>query len=85
MKPIELNTGDCVVMQKQFWRDLDDYDIAQLGDGSQTLAISAFVLSQLPTPVSRKQIVKEMWESPAQTIVRKFPEPKNMSNQPIRS
>jgi hypothetical protein len=65
-----MNTGDCVVIHKQFWRELEEYDLLQLGDGSQTLALSAFVLSQLPTSAAKKQLVKEMWKSAADTIVR---------------
>jgi hypothetical protein len=59
------------VMHKEFWRDLDEYDLSVLRpDLSETLAVSAFVLSQLPTPASRKQLVKEMWKSGAECLVR---------------
>ncbi|KAL0951798.1 hypothetical protein HGRIS_008465 [Hohenbuehelia grisea] len=37
--------------------------------GHDTLAISAFMLTSLPTPLARKNLVKEMWESGAHTIV----------------
>jgi hypothetical protein len=37
--------------------------------GHDTLALSAFILSSLATSSSRKNMVKEMWESGAHTIV----------------
>ncbi|PVF99847.1 Rsm22-domain-containing protein [Serendipita vermifera] len=63
-------TGDCVVMHKQFWSEIEKYDKNQFeGDISHNLAISAFALSQIPTPAGRKRMVKEMWESGADTMV----------------
>ncbi|KAJ3532591.1 hypothetical protein NMY22_g7683 [Coprinellus aureogranulatus] len=38
-------------------------------DGEKTLGLSAFVLSSLANPLQRKQMVKEMWESGAHTLV----------------
>ena len=38
-------------------------------DGKGTLAISAFLLSSLPTALHRKDFVKQIWESGADTIV----------------
>ena len=38
--------------------------------GGNTLALSAFLLSSLPTALARKTLVKEMWESGADVIVR---------------
>ncbi|KAI0348145.1 Rsm22-domain-containing protein [Trametopsis cervina] len=38
-------------------------------DGNGSLAISAFMLSSLQTPLARKALVMEMWESGADTIV----------------
>ncbi|KAJ3721945.1 mitochondrial small ribosomal subunit Rsm22-domain-containing protein [Lentinula raphanica] len=37
--------------------------------GQSTLALSAFNLSSLPTNLARKSLVKEMWESGANTII----------------
>lgn len=63
-------TGDCAVIHRQFWRELNDFDLQQIqGDHRQAIAISAFVLSQLPTSASKKQLVKEMWDSEADTII----------------
>jgi hypothetical protein len=71
-------------MHKEFWRDLDEYDLSVLRpDLSETLAISAFVLSQLPTPASRKQLAKEMWKSGAECLVRHTPFPDD--KQPLMS
>ncbi|THV06574.1 hypothetical protein K435DRAFT_834233 [Dendrothele bispora CBS 962.96] len=38
-------------------------------EGHDTLAVSAFYLSSLPTALARKQLVKEMWESGAHTLI----------------
>ncbi|KAI9570198.1 Rsm22-domain-containing protein [Boletus coccyginus] len=37
--------------------------------GHSTIALSAFMLSAQPSPLSRKNMVKEMWDSGAQTII----------------
>lgn len=37
--------------------------------GKDTIALSAFMLSALPTDQARKVLVKEMWESGAEMIV----------------
>jgi hypothetical protein len=39
-------------------------------EGKETLAISAFILSSLPTALVRKVLVKEIWQSGANVIVR---------------
>lgn len=54
-----------VVWQKSF----KDSDRIQRSDGHDTVALSAFMLSSLPTAASRKAVVKEMWESGAQIMV----------------
>ncbi|TFK41920.1 mitochondrial small ribosomal subunit Rsm22-domain-containing protein [Crucibulum laeve] len=51
--------------QKSFKED----DRVRRIDGDKTLALSAFMLSSLSTPLARKQLVKEMWESGAHTII----------------
>ncbi|KAL4251512.1 Mitochondrial RNA Methyltransferase [Abortiporus biennis] len=38
-------------------------------EGANVVALSAFLLSSLHTPLARKQVVKEMWESGAETII----------------
>jgi hypothetical protein len=55
-----------VQWQKTFHED----DHAKPADGGRTLAISAFSLSALPNAAARKQLVREMWDSGAETIVR---------------
>ncbi|KAH0837964.1 mitochondrial small ribosomal subunit Rsm22-domain-containing protein [Lanmaoa asiatica] len=37
--------------------------------GHSTVALSAFMLSSQPSPLARKNMVKEMWDSGAQTII----------------
>ncbi|KAG9313997.1 mitochondrial small ribosomal subunit Rsm22-domain-containing protein [Chiua virens] len=38
-------------------------------EGHSTIALSAFMLSAQPSPLARKNMVKEMWDSGAQTII----------------
>ncbi|KAF8963940.1 mitochondrial small ribosomal subunit Rsm22-domain-containing protein [Flammula alnicola] len=38
-------------------------------EGSKTIALSAFMLTSLPTSVAQKTLVQEMWDSGAHTIV----------------
>jgi hypothetical protein len=57
-------------MHKQFWSEIESYDKNQFnGDVGHNLAISAFSLSQIPTPAGRKRMIKEIWDSGADTIV----------------
>ncbi|PSS29720.1 hypothetical protein PHLCEN_2v2868 [Hermanssonia centrifuga] len=46
----------------------DDNKIRR-SDGTGVLALSAFILSSLPTSIARKTLVKEMWESGAEIMV----------------
>lgn len=41
-------------------------------EGWNTVALSAFMLSTLPTSLAKKALAKEMWESGAHTMVRTF-------------
>jgi len=54
-----------VQWQKSFKND----DRVPRSEGQKTLALSAFMLTSQPTPLARKAIVMEMWESGAHTIV----------------
>jgi hypothetical protein len=54
-----------VSWQKSFQSD----DKVPRSKAQDVLALSAFSLSSIPAPLSRKAIVKEMWESGAHTIV----------------
>lgn len=63
----DVRRNDMVISwQKSFHED----DRIPRSQGHDVLALSAFSLSSLPTPLSRKALVKEMWESGAHTIVR---------------
>ena len=55
-----------VAWQKSFHKD----DIVDPIKRSNVVALSAFLLSSLPTSVDKKILVKEMWESGAEVIVR---------------
>jgi len=55
-----------VSWQKSFQAD----DRISRSQAQDVLALSAFSLSSIPTPSSRRALVKEMWESGAHTIVR---------------
>ena len=52
-------------MQKAFHEE-DEVDRLQ---GISTIALSAFMLSSLSSPLARKKLVKEMWESGAEVLV----------------
>ena len=54
-----------VSWQKSFQPD----DKVARSKAEDVLALSAFSLSSIPAPLSRKAVVKEMWESGAHTIV----------------
>ncbi len=54
-----------VTWQKSFHED----DAVDPIDGANVVALSAFLLSSLPTHVDRKVLVKEMWGSGAGVIV----------------
>ena len=55
-----------VSWQKSF----QDDDRVPRSQAHDVLALSAFSLSSMPTSLSRRTLVKEMWESGAHTIVR---------------
>ena len=55
-----------VSWQKSFQAD----DRISWSHAQDVMALSAFSLSSIPTPSSRRALVKEMWESGAHTIVR---------------
>lgn len=50
-------------------KSIQEADYITREDGQNTLGLSAFVLSSLSNPLQRKQMVKEMWESGAHTLV----------------
>lgn len=54
-----------VSWQKSF----HEQDIVSREEGASVMALSAFMLSSLPTTVDRKLLVKEMWNSGAEVIV----------------
>lgn len=52
------------------WQKLfSEEDLRERAQGSGTVALSAFVLSSLPSPLARKALVKEMWGSGAEVLV----------------
>jgi len=55
-----------VSWQKSFQAD----DRISRSQAQDVMALSAFSLSSIPTPSSRRALVKEMWESGAHTMVR---------------
>lgn len=54
-----------IAWQKAFHED----NLLTGAESSKVLAVSAFLLSSIPTPVERKALVKEMWESGAEVMV----------------
>ncbi|KAH7886180.1 mitochondrial small ribosomal subunit Rsm22-domain-containing protein [Phlebopus sp. FC_14] len=62
----QTKSGTLNVAWKKSFHESDRVD---LREGHDTLAISAFMLSTLPTTLARKAMVKEIWESGAHTII----------------
>lgn len=63
---IGVNLGELNVTWQ---RSFQEHNKRPSEDGNGVLALSAFMLSTLQTPLARKALVKEMWESGADTIV----------------
>ncbi|KAI6153974.1 mitochondrial small ribosomal subunit Rsm22-domain-containing protein [Pisolithus tinctorius] len=59
-------SGSLSVTWRKAFHESDRVDRA---DGQNTVALSAFMLSSLPSQLSKKQMVKDMWESGAHTII----------------
>ncbi|KAI0931449.1 hypothetical protein AcV7_001174 [Taiwanofungus camphoratus] len=62
----DVDLGGLTVSWKKSFRDDDKI---RRSEGGDVLALSAFLLSSLPTPLARKALVKEMWDSGAGIIV----------------
>ncbi|TFY68588.1 hypothetical protein EVJ58_g906 [Rhodofomes roseus] len=57
--------GMKISWQKAFRED----NVIERAEGRNALALSAFLLSTIPTPLARKALVKQMWESGADVMV----------------
>ena len=64
---IDVDMGSLDVAWQKSFRENNSVDPVE---GSGVVALSAFLLSSLPTPIDRKVLIKEMWESGAEVIVR---------------
>lgn len=64
-----LRDTDLGALSATWQRSFREDDIIKRTEGHDTLALSAFMLSTLQTPLARKKFVKELWESGAHTIV----------------
>lgn len=53
-------------------RGFSDTDHVHRSEGGNVLALSAFYLSTLASPLDRKAAVKEMWQSGANVLVSAF-------------
>lgn len=62
----DLDLGDLNV---SFQRNFHEDNAVSREDGRGVLALSAFMLSTLSTEHARKEVLKEMWESGAGTMV----------------
>ncbi|KAI0692972.1 mitochondrial small ribosomal subunit Rsm22-domain-containing protein [Cytidiella melzeri] len=62
----DVNLGELEVTWKQAFKESNKVPYTE---GNGVLAISAFMLSSLQTPLARKTLVTQMWESGADTIV----------------
>jgi ribosomal protein RSM22 (predicted rRNA methylase) len=61
----DIDSGDLRISWQRAFQDSNKTEF----EGRKTLALSAFVLSSLPTSIARKLLVKEMWESGAEVMV----------------
>ncbi|KZT72933.1 Rsm22-domain-containing protein [Daedalea quercina L-15889] len=64
VKDLELG-GMNISWQKSFRNE----NVIGRSEGKNALALSAFLLSSLPTPLAKKTLVKQMWESGAEVMV----------------
>ncbi|KAI0673595.1 mitochondrial small ribosomal subunit Rsm22-domain-containing protein [Trametes maxima] len=64
IRDVEMGNLD-VSWQKSFHED----NIVDRTHGTKVLAVSAFLMSSLPTPVDRKTLVREMWDSGAEVMI----------------
>ncbi|KAF9270814.1 Rsm22-domain-containing protein [Marasmius fiardii PR-910] len=64
-----LNAADYKNTDVSWQRSFQEDDKISRSLGYDTLALSAFYLSSLPTHLARKALVKQMWESGAHTLV----------------
>ncbi|KAF8240735.1 hypothetical protein L208DRAFT_1231139 [Tricholoma matsutake] len=64
LRNVDLNS-----LSVSWQRSFRDEDKIPRSDGQDTIALSAFMLTSLPTPLARKALVKEMWESGAHVMV----------------
>ncbi|KLO20780.1 Rsm22-domain-containing protein [Schizopora paradoxa] len=62
----DANLGDTKI---RWHRGFDDSEKIGRSMGRDTAAVSAFYLSSLPTPLARKELVKEMWSSGAEVLI----------------
>jgi hypothetical protein len=62
----DVDIGPLSTSWKKIWHEEDKMNRTKGGD---TIALSAFMLSALPTAQARKTLVKEMWESGAGVMV----------------
>jgi hypothetical protein len=66
MQCVDVRRNDMIVSWQKSFQEDDRIPRSQAQD---VLALSAFSLSSIPAPSSRKALVKAMWESGAHTIV----------------
>ncbi|KAG6334024.1 hypothetical protein ID866_5067 [Astraeus odoratus] len=62
----KIDLGSLSATWRKSFHESDRIDRAQ---GRNTLALSAFMLSSLPTHLARKRLIKELWESGADTMI----------------
>ncbi|KAG6880863.1 hypothetical protein C0992_002482, partial [Termitomyces sp. T32_za158] len=60
-----IDVGNLSLRWKKSFKDEDQVPQSQ---GRDTIALSAFMLTSLPTAQHRKALVKEMWESGAHVM-----------------
>lgn len=63
---LDIKSNNLTILWQRSFHDDDKIPRAL---GHDTIALSAFNLSSLPTSLARKTLVKEMWESGAHAMV----------------
>jgi hypothetical protein len=66
---LDVDCGSLSVSWQKTWHEDDKMNRSR---GSDTVALSAFMLSALPNGQARRGLVKEMWESGAEVMVSTF-------------
>lgn len=64
-------TGNCSVTHRDFWSNVDkSMALDLMSEPEQTIVLCAFTMSQLSSAAARERMVKEIWGTGADVMVR---------------